>query len=111
MDCYQIWADLAPGVRDLELVTALGDYLGALQHERKIDSFRIMRRKLGFGPEGLGEWSISIYVQNLTQLDQAFLTAAARVDPVESLHRNVWEKVVNFRSALYRDFPDAVREG
>lgn len=109
MDCYEIWVDLAPGVRDLELIEALNGYLGHMREAGLIERWRVKRRKFGFGPEGLGEFWISIETRNLTQLDEAFHHAATRAPEIEALHAQVYSKVRNFRSALYRDFPDAER--
>ena len=46
----------------------------------------------------------------VAQLDEAFSSVARRADPVESFHFAVNSKVRNFVAALYRDFPDDVRE-
>ena len=64
---------------------------------------------IGFGPDGLGEFYISIALQDLAQMDAAFFTAATRDDVVEPLHHAVYSRVTNYKSALYRDFPDEVR--
>ena len=109
MDCYEIWVDLAPGAKDMELVAALHDYLGRMQTEGRIERYRIRRRKFGFGPEGLGEFWISIEARDLAQLDSAFSAAAARSGEMEKSHAEVYSRVQNFRSALYRDFPDPER--
>jgi hypothetical protein len=42
-------------------------------------------------------------------MDAAFNMVATRSEPIEGIHAAVYSKVVNFKSALYRDFPDAVR--
>lgn len=109
MNIYQIWVDLAPGVSDLDFVDSLRAYLGYLAERGKLSGFRVLRRKLGFGPEGLGEFAISLEFNDLAQIDDAFSTAAARTGEAEKLHFDVFFKVRNFRSALYRDFPDPVR--
>ncbi len=110
MNTYEIWCNLAPGERDLELVDAVRAYLGHFQSQGLIDSYRIRRRKFGFGPPELGEFCISIEFRDLAALDQVFGQAATRAGDVERLHVEVYRRVQNFRSALYRDFPDPVRE-
>jgi hypothetical protein len=110
MDHYDIWVDLAPGVKDLDFVAAVQAFLGNFVDAGQIAEYRIARRKFGFAPPCLAEFHIRISVNNLAQLDEAFYSAATREDPVESLHAAVFSKVVNFKSALYRDFPDAVRQ-
>ncbi|MCW5936299.1 MAG: hypothetical protein KIT11_03210 [Fimbriimonadaceae bacterium] len=109
MDLYEIWVDLAPGVRDVEFVEAIRGWLGFLQERGEIEGYRLSRRKFGFGPEALGEWHVTIEFKNLTQADDAFHTAASRHPEVEALHAEVYRRVTNYKSGLYRDFPDAPR--
>jgi hypothetical protein len=109
MNLYEIWVDLAPGARDLELVDAVHAYLGYLKDGRKIHAFRISRRKFGFGPDGLGEFHITIECETLDQLDQAFMRVASRDAEVEPLHSAVFSRVTNYKAGLWRDFPDEVR--
>jgi hypothetical protein len=107
---YEIWVDLAPGAKDLEFIDAVHAYLGHIQSQGKLDSYTIRRRKFGFGPDGLGEFYISIAFQDLAQLDSAFFVAATRDAVVEPLHHAVYSRVTNYKSGLYRDFPDEVRQ-
>lgn len=109
MNTYAIWCDLAHGAHDLQFIDALDAYLGHLRAEGKIASYRVQRRQFGFGPEVLGEFFIAIETENLTQLESAFLVTAERTGELENLHAQVFSRVRNFRSGLYRDFPDAVR--
>ncbi|MBM3517884.1 MAG: hypothetical protein FJX56_08425 [Alphaproteobacteria bacterium] len=110
MDIYHVWCDLRPGVRDLAFAEAVQRYLGGLKERELIAGFRLTRRKLGLGPPELGEWHIMIEVSGLAQLDQAFAAAAARAAPTEGLHHAVNSLVQNARFALYRDFPDPIRQ-
>lgn len=110
MNYYEIWVNLAPGASDLELVKAIQDYLDHFKNQGKLDSYTIKRRKFGFSPPGLGEFYISIAFQDLAQMDNAFLGAATRDEVIEPLHHAVYSRVVDFKSALYRDFPDEVRK-
>lgn len=110
MDSYEIWVNLVPGVKDLDFVDSLDAYLGSLQNDGLIASFRVRRRKFGFGPEALGEWNISIECENLSQLESAFQRVAVRDKPMEDLHSQVFSKVCDYKSGLYRDFPDPVRQ-
>jgi len=109
MDVYEVWCDLKPGERDLVFAEAVHDYLGSLQARGAIVGYRMTRRKLGFGISGLGEFHIAIDVTDLGQLDDAFRAVSSRADPIESLHHAVNSRVINFRAALYRDFPDPHR--
>jgi hypothetical protein len=110
MQHYDIWVDLKDSHRDLEFAAAVRAWLGHLQKEKRIAGFTLTRRKLGFGPDGLGEFHIDITASDLAQLDRAFETAATRDGETERLHRAVYSLVTNFKAALYRDFPDPGRK-
>jgi len=109
MDLYHVWFDLRPGARDLEVCDATRAYLETLRAEGRIRGFRITRRKLGLGPDGIGEFHVMIEVDGLAQLDQAFQAVSTRNDPIEGLHAAVNQRVQGLRFALYRDFPDPHR--
>lgn len=109
MDVYDLWFNLKPGTRDTEFCDRLAAYLGLLQTEGKIAGFRVMRRKLGFGPALLGDFHVMIEKRDLAQLDSAFDVVATRAGDVETFHAAVNQYVTDFVAALYRDFPDAVR--
>ena len=110
MDYYHTWFDLKPGTPDVEFATGLDGYLAKLRDEGRIRGYRLTRRKLAFGPEGLGEFHVVIEVDDLAQLDRAFVAVSARANPIESLHAAVTQQVAGFRAALYRDFPDPHRK-
>lgn len=110
MNYYDIWVNLKPGTDDMEFVRALRAYLDALVAEGGMEGYRIRRRKLGFGPEGLGEFSVTLKFESLAKLDETFFSVARRSGKVDELHHAVYSKVTDFKSALYRDYPDAVRE-
>lgn len=109
MDQYHIWCDVAPG-KDMEFVSAVNGFLGALQGEGKIEGYRLTRRKLGLGIAGLGEFHVVIEVQGLAQLDEAFGLVATRAGEIESLHFGANSLTTNLSFQLERDFPDAVRQ-
>ena len=107
MDVYEISVDLAPGVRDTDFADALEGYLGRLAGEGRIETWRLLRRKLGLGAGA--EFKVLIETRDLAQLDAAFAAVSARTDPIEQAHHAVNSLVTNFRAALYRDFPDPHR--
>lgn len=107
---YTMWCDLKNPSQDVEFSRRVSAYLQMLVDKDRIADFRITRRKLGFGPSQLGEFQITIHVENLAQLDTAFDLAATRAGLTEHLHAAVYTMVTNFRAGLYRDFPDPVRE-
>jgi hypothetical protein len=106
MDVYHIWCDLKDSRQDKEFAAAIAAYLDHHKAGGRIENWRLLRRKLGFGPDALGEFHIVIETRDMTQLDLAFKAAAARAGEVEKLHANVYSRVVNARFALERDFPD-----
>ena len=79
MDVYELSVDLRNGVRDMDLVAALEGYLGLLQREGLIESWRLLRRKLGLG-EG-SEFKVLIETTDLAQLDQAFQSVLEPAGP------------------------------
>ena len=107
MDVYELSVDLRPGVRDLDFVAALDTYLGALVGDGKIESWRLLRRKLGLG-QGT-EFKVLIETRDLAQLDAAFQLVSSRAEPIEGAHHGVNSLVTNFQASLYRDYPDPQR--
>ena len=109
MDCYHIWCDLRDSSRDLEFADNLAAWLGLLQDDGRITGWRLTRRKLGFGPPGLGEMHVTIETTDLAQLERAFEAAARRAGDAEARHSAVFSMVRNAVFSLERDFPDPVR--
>lgn len=110
MDTYHIWCDLADGVDDLVFCRDLEAFMEHLADQGTIQAWRLQRRKLGFGPDALGEFHITLEVEDLGQLDEAFALIAPRTGHTEKKHARVWSKVTNFKAGLWRDYPDPVRE-
>jgi len=109
MDIYHIWFNLKPGVRDTEFNDALAGYMEHLRSEGLVESHRLMRRKLGLGPPGLGEFHLMIETRDMAQLETAFSHVASRAEPAEAAHHGVNRLVAGVTFGLYRDFPDSVR--
>lgn len=109
MDYYEAWFDLRNTAKDLEFVGRLDAFMGHLKERGMVENYRLTRRKLGFGPPDLGEFHLTIEVQDLAHLDKAFLHAATRDPEIEPLHAGVYSSIERVKFALYRDFPDAVR--
>ena len=106
MDVYHIWCDLKDGREDRTFAAAVAAYLDHHKAGGRIESWRLQRRKLGFGPQGLGEFHIMIETRDLGQLEQAFRAAAERTGEIEKLHAAVYSRVTNAKFGLARDFPD-----
>jgi hypothetical protein len=110
MVTYAIWVNLLPGVDDMEFSRCVQRYLDFFVQQGQAVSWSLQRRMFGFGPDALGEWHVAIRFTSVSQMDLAFQSAAARSGELEELHAAVYSKVTGFRSGLYRDFPDAVRD-
>ncbi|WOF75002.1 hypothetical protein QMT40_002664 [Parvibaculaceae bacterium PLY_AMNH_Bact1] len=109
MDIYHGWCDLKDGASDIDFAEAFTTYMEKLKSDGFIEGYRLTRRKLGLGGEGLGEFHFMIEVEGLAQLDEAFGLVASRAAPIEGPHFAVNSLIRNVRFALYRDFPDAGR--
>lgn len=110
VDLYHVWCDLKPGVRDLHFHAKVTLCMDHLRAGGLIESWRLTRRKLGFGPSCLGEWHLMIGLRDLRQLDDAFHRMASRGEPDEGLHHGMNELVTNASFGLTRDFPDPFRQ-
>jgi hypothetical protein len=106
MDVYHIWCSLKDGREDRAFAQAVSAYLGHFQEGGLIVGWRLLRRKLGFGPENLGEFHVMIETRDLAQLEAAFRSAAMRSGETERLHAEVYSRVETARFALSRDYPD-----
>jgi hypothetical protein len=104
MNYYTMWCNLRESHKDLEFAKNVNAYLGHLKEQGHIEGWRLARRKLG-------EFQITVWTSDLAQLDRAFGHVATRTGDVEGLHRPVYSMVTDFKSALYRDFPDPERAG
>lgn len=109
MNDYHMWFNLKDSRKDSEFCRAVHAYLGYLRHHNRIEGYRITRRKFGFGPPELGEFHVVVQTRDLAQFDSAFSLVATRAGEVERLHAPVYSAVTDFKSALYRDFPDPER--
>jgi len=109
MDIYHVWCDARSGIGDLEFAEKVAAYMGHLKAEGLIEGWRLMRRKLGLAPAGLGDFHLMIEVRDMAQLERAFQRVASRREPVEAVHFGVNSLVENAVFGLYRDFPDPVR--
>lgn len=109
LDIYHAWCDLKPGISDVGFSENVAKYMGHLKAQGLIEGWRLMRRKLGLGAPGLGEFHLMIEVKDLRQLEDAFERVAGRREPAEGFHFGVNSLVQNAQFALYRDFPDSFR--
>ncbi len=78
MDLYHIWCNLRPGVSDVDFADSVAGYLGHLRQERRLEGYRLSRRKLGLVQPTLGEFHTVIETQDLAQPDDAFRNVSKR---------------------------------
>lgn len=106
MDIYHIWFDLKPGADERAFARALPEFLDHMAGEGRIESWRLMRCKLGLRPDDVREFHIMIETRDLAQLDTAFRAAAAREGETDTLHFTANAMVTNVKFGLFRDWPD-----
>ena len=110
MNVYQAFFTLKAGVKDLDFVNVLREYMEYLVKQGDLKKWRLLRRKLGLGPKELGEFHLMMEFDDLAALDRAFGHVATRSGEVEHKHYCVNHMIENIQFSLYRDFPDGVRE-
>ena len=106
MDMYQVWFELKPDADEGKFSEAVGLFLDHLESERMIETWRMLRCKLGLRPDMFPEFLIQIETLDLAQLDKAFKSAAAREGLTDTLHFSANKMVRSVKFALYRDWPD-----
>ncbi len=100
MFVYTIWFNSRDSKRNGELVQELRNFLKELKAKGFISEFRIMRRSLGFGPEGLGEFNVMVFTESLGNLQKIM----EEIEKGEvGGHDNFTPLVRDFKSALYRE--------
>ena len=109
MDIYHIWFDLKPGTDEREFARAIAAFLDHMQSDGRIESWRLMRCKLGLRPDQIREFHIMIETRDLAQLDTAFKAAARREGETDELHFTANAMVMNVQFGLFRDWPDEFR--
>lgn len=94
----------------MEFHANLQAYMEYLKEQGHLHAWRLWRRKLGLGPQELGEWHLVMEFDSLAALDLAFGHVASRSGPVEAKHFAVNRMIDKITFGLYRDFPDSQRQ-
>lgn len=107
MNVYNIWADKKAELTDHEFIDRLRAFLDRLVELGKMDSYRIMRMKLGFRSIDIPEFHIQMEFHSLADLDAA-MTNVLEDAETDSLHIgfNRFVDASTMQHALYRDYPD-----
>ena len=91
-------------------VSKFKETLEDLVSEKKMESYRITRCKMGFRSiENLPEWHIMMEFKGMAQMDEAFKRVAPLEGDLETKHKSFNQFVSgNIQHALFRDWPDAL---
>ena len=108
MDIYHIWADKSENISDSEWVANMKTFLDHLVSEKKMESYRVTRCKMGFRSiADMPEWHIMMEFNDMAQLDDAFKRVAPLEGELEEKHQSFNHFVKgNIHHALFRDWPD-----
>ncbi|MCF7698088.1 DUF6614 family protein [Loktanella sp. M215] len=109
MNLYHCSVDLKENTKAIAFAVAVEAWMTHLKTSGVIGSWRMCRRKLGFGAPRARDFLLEIEVADLSQLDQAFRFTAAKDDVTERLYTTVHQMVGEVDVALYRPFPDPER--
>jgi hypothetical protein len=109
MNLYHCSIDLRDDSKALVFSAALEVWMNHLKAQGVIQTWRLCRRKLGFGAPRARDFLLEIEVEGLTQLDQAFRFTATSDEKTYRLYTTVHQMVGEVDVALYRPFPDPER--
>lgn len=109
MNLYHSSIDLKNDAKAIAFALAVEAWMELLQSSGSIESWRLCRRKLGFGAPYARDFLLEIEVRDLSQLDQAFRFSGTGGEDVDGLYTQVHQMVGDVDVALYRTFPDPER--
>ncbi|WP_424927010.1 DUF6614 family protein [Amaricoccus tamworthensis] len=109
MNLYHCSIDLQNNEKAMAFAVAVEAWMNHLESNGVINSWRLCRRKLGFGAPRARDFLLEIEVEDLTQLDSAFRFTGSGDEQVERLHMTVHKMIGESDIALYRPFPDPER--
>ncbi len=109
MNLYHCSIDLADDAKAVAFAVAVEAWMDHLQQNGVIQSWRLCRRKLGFGAPRARDFLLEIELLDMTQLDQAFRFTGTGDETVERLYTTVHQMVGEVDTGLYRPFPDPER--
>lgn len=109
MNLYHCSVDLRDDAKAVPFAFAVEAWMGHLQSNGVIQTWRLCRRKLGFGAPRARDFLLEIEVRDMSQLDDAFRFTGSADDEVERLYTMVHQMVGEVDIGLYRPFPDPER--
>ncbi len=109
MNLYHCAFDLNHDAKAVAFAAAVEAWMRHLQENDVIVSWRLCRRKLGFGAPAARDFLLEVEVLDLAQLDRAFRFTGTGDEVVERLYTTVHQMVGPVETTLYRPFPDPER--
>lgn len=109
MNLYHCGIDLQHSAKAVSFAVAMEAWMTCLQDKGVIQSWRLCRRKLGFGAPVSRDFLLEIELRDMTQLDEAFRFTGSGDAEVERLYTTVHQMIGVVDTALYRPFPDPER--
>ncbi|MFN3954573.1 MAG: DUF6614 family protein [Pararhodobacter sp.] len=109
MNVYHCMIELKSDARALVFAMALDNWLTLLKDEGRIESWRLMRRKLNLAGPGCADFLLEIEVKDLSQLDAAFRFLGRGDDQATRLYDQMRQQIAHVEYGLYRPFPDPER--
>jgi hypothetical protein len=110
MNIYTIYADHVETVDSKTFVIKMKAFLNMLVEQKKMESYRITRMKLGFRSMDLPEFRIDMEFKTMQQLDDAMTNVIRNKDNIEQKHVgfNQYVDIETIQHFLYRDYPDDI---
>ena len=107
MDVYHIFANHTEDTDAHTFVQKMSVFLDEMVALGRMESYRIMRMKLGFRSMDLPEFRIDMEFESMQQLDDA-MTITVADKGVDQVHVgfNQYVDTDSIQHFLYRDFPD-----
>lgn len=109
MNLYHCSIDLRNDAKAVAFALAIETWMEHLKASGSIQSWRLCRRKLGFGAPRARDFLLEVEVRDLAQLDEAFRFTGCGEENVDRLYTTVHQMVGEVDVALYRPFPDPER--
>ena len=109
-DIYTIYADHKDNITAQEFVSKMTLFLDKLVGQKKMNTYRITRMKLGFRSMDLPEFRIDMEFDNMQQLDDAMISVIRNEENIEESHVGFNQLVdtETIQHFLYRDYPDDI---
>ena len=110
MDIYNIFANHVEETDAHTFVKKMKVFLDGLVDMGRMESYRIMRMKLGFRSMDLPEFHIMMEFKNMQQLDDAMSSVITNEKAIDVSHIkfNQLVDIDTIQHFLFRDFPDQI---